>query len=85
MADVVAFDFIKAVVKFVLDWTIIGDDSAEQRYFDLLKDFSKHGRDSFEEAHGDLYRLVEELWGIRYYPFTYRDRNTIIWKSIKEN
>lgn len=85
MADVVAFDFVKAVAKFVLGWTIIGDNSTEQRYFDLLKDFSEHGHNSFEEAHGDLYRLIEELWGIQYHPFTYRDRNTIIWKTIKEN
>lgn len=85
MADVVAFDFVKAVTKFILGWTIIGDNPAEQRYFDLLKDFSEYGRNSFEEAHGDLYRLVEELWGIQYHQFTYRDRNTIIWKTIKEN
>lgn len=85
MADVVAFDFVKAVAKFILSWTVIGDNSAEQRYFDLLKNFSEYGRNSFEEAHGDLYKLVEELWGIQYHPFTYRDRNTIIWKTIKEN
>ena len=85
IADAVAFDFVKAVAKFVLDWSIIGDDPTEQKYLELLKDFSEHGRDSFEEAHGDLYKLVEELWGIQYHPFTYRDRNTIILKTIKEN
>ena len=85
MADVTALNFVKAVAKFVLDWTIIGDDSTEQEYLGLLKNFSEYGRDSFEEAHGDLYRLIEELWGIQYHPFTYRDRNTIIWKTIKEN
>lgn len=85
MADVVAFDFVKAIAKFILDWAIIRDDSSEQRYFNLLKDFSEYGRNSFEKAHNDLYRLVKELWGIQYHPFTYRDRNTTIWKTIKEN
>lgn len=85
MADVVAFDFVKAIAKFILNWAIIGDNPAEQKYLELLKDFSEYGRDSFEEAHGDLYRVIEELWGIQYHPFTYRDRNTIIWKTIKEN
>lgn len=85
MADVVAFDFVKTVAKFILDWTVIGDDSSEQKYFDLIKDFSEYGRDSFETAHGDLYRVIEELWGIQYHPFTYRSRNTFIWKTIKEN
>ena len=85
MADVVATDFVKATSKFILDWVVVGDDPAEQEYLELLRDFSKYGRCSFEESHGDLYRLVERLWGIHYHPFTYRDRDTIIWKTIKED
>ncbi|MBO7664635.1 hypothetical protein J6S46_02135 [Candidatus Saccharibacteria bacterium] len=85
MADVVATDFVKATSKFILNWVVVGDDPAEQEYLELLKDFSEYGRCSFEEAHGDLYRLVERLWGIQYHPFTYRDRGTIIWKTIKED
>ena len=84
MADVVAYDFVKAISRFILNWVVVGDDPAEQEYLELLKDLSESGRDSFEEAHGDLYRLVERLWGIQYYPFTYRDRSTIVWKTIKE-
>ena len=85
MADVGAYDFVKAISKFILNWVVVEEDPAEQEYFELLKDFSESGRDSFEEAHGDLYRLVEKLWGIQYYPFTCRDRNTTIWKTIKED
>ena len=83
MADVVAYDFVKAIAKFILDWTV--DDPSEQEYFELLKDFSKFGRDSFEGAHGNLYELVKKLWGIQYYPFTYRDCGTVVWKTIKED
>lgn len=85
VADVVATDFVKATAKFILNWVVVGDAPAEQEYLKLLKDFSEYGRNSFEEAHGDLYRLVERLWGIQYHPFTYRNRGTIIWKTIKED
>lgn len=85
MADVIANDFVKTIAKFILDWAVVGADSAEQEYFELLRDFSKHGRISFEEAHGDLYKLVGRLWGIQYHPFTYRDHDTTIWKTIKED
>lgn len=85
MADVIATDFVKAISRFVLDWVVVGDDPAEQDYLALLGDFSKYGRCSFEEAHGDLYALVKKHWGISYHPFTYRDRDTIIWKTIKED
>lgn len=85
MADVVATDFIKVISKFVLNWVAIEDNPAEQQYLKLLQDFSEHGRCSFKEVHEDLYRLIEELWGIQYHPFTYRDRGTIIWKTIKED
>ena len=83
--DVVAYDFVKAVSRFILNWVVVGDDPAEQAYLKLLKDFSESGRDTFEKAHGDLYRLVEGLWGIKYHPFIYRDRSTIAWKTIKED
>ena len=84
VADVIANDFVKAIAKFVLSWVAIEEDPLEQKYFHLLQDFAENGRTSFEEAHGDLYELVEELWGIHYHPFTYRDHDTIIWKTIKE-
>lgn len=85
IADAMATDFVKTISKFILDWVVIEDNPAEQEYLELLKDLAEHGRCSFEEAHGDLYRLVERLWGIQYHPFTYRDRGTIIWKTIKED
>ncbi len=84
VADVTACDFVKTIAKFILSWVVIEDDPLEQKYLHLLQDFAEHGRDSFEEAHGDLYRLIKGFWGIHYYPFTYRDRDTIIWKTIKE-
>lgn len=85
VADVVATDFVKATAKFILNWVVIEDTPAEQEYLELLKSFSEHGRNSFEAAHGNLYGLVEKLWGIQYHPFTYRNRNTMIWKTIKED
>ena len=84
MADVMAHDFVKAITKLFLDWVVVDDTSPEQEYLNLLQDLSTSGRASFEDAHRDLYQLVEKLWGIQYYPFTYRDRNTITWKTIKE-
>ena len=84
MADVIAIDFVEAISKFILDWVVVGDEPAEQEYLKLLKDFSEHGRDSFEKAHGDLYELVRKLWGIQYHPFTYRNRDTITWNTIRE-
>ena len=85
VADVIATDFVKAISKFILDWVVVGDDLAEQKYFELLGDFAKNGCASFEEAHNYLYTPVAKLWGIQYHPFTYRDRGTIFWKTIKED
>lgn len=84
IADVIANDFVGTISKFILEWVVIGDDPAEQEYFELLQNLAGIGRDTFEKAHGDLYRLIKSLWGIQYYPFTYRDRSTINWKKIKE-
>ena len=82
IADVVADDFVRAISKFILDWVVVGDSSSEQEYLELLEDFSEFGRNSFEQAHRDLYTLVKRCWGIQYYPFTYRKRKTDIWKKI---
>lgn len=81
--DVVAYDFVKAISKYILDWAVISEDPKEQEYLELLKDFSERGRKSFEQAHADLYDLVYKLWEIGYHPFTYRDRDTLVWKTIK--
>ena len=80
IADVVAYDFVKSIAKFMLEWIELEGDSHEHEYYQLVKDFSEHGRDSFELAHKDLYDLVKKLWGISYYPFTYRERGTVAWK-----
>lgn len=82
--DVFAFDFVKAIAKFILSWVVIQDESPEQEYLELLKDFSETGRKTFMEAHKEFYDLVKKLWGIHYYPFTYRMRNSNIWKNIQE-
>lgn len=83
--DVIATAFVKSIANFMIKWVVIEDDSPETDYMDLLKDFSENGRQTFEKAHKDLYSLVKELWGVRYHPFTYRERNSLIWKTIKED
>lgn len=85
IADVMANDFVKAISKFVLDWVVAQDDPAEQEYLELLKDFSECGRNPAEYAHRELYALVRKYWGIQYHPFTYRNRDTVIWQTIKED
>jgi len=83
--DVIASDFVRAIAKFILSWVVIDESSEEEKeYLELLEDFSENGRRSFGVAHSDLYGLIEDLWGFHYHPFTYRDRNTVAWKSIKE-
>ena len=79
-----ANDEVKAVTKFILDWLVVEDDPKEQEYKELLEDFAARGREKFGNAHRELYELVRELWGRSYYPFTYRDRGTLLWKTIKE-
>lgn len=81
--DVVATAYVKPIVQFILDWTAIDDDPSELAYIKLLQDLASQGRATFEEAHTDFYRLVRELWGIQYYPFTYREELGA-WKQIKE-
>lgn len=83
--DVYATDIIKSMSKCILDWVVIdGDKEDDMQYYNLLKDLSENGRQTAGEAHRDLYNLVREIWGIKYYPFTYRHRNTSIWKNIEE-
>lgn len=83
-ADVVANQYVAVIAKFILDWTVFVDNPAEQRYWQLLNDFAAAGRVTCEEAHSELYRLVNKFWGIKYHPFTYRDQNTSKWQTIKE-
>ena len=82
--DVWANDFVKATAKFILSWVIGRGGTDDMEYFELLRDFSEYGREEFEVAHGDLYAFVKECWGISYYPFTYRERGTDVWQTIKE-
>lgn len=84
MSDVIANDFVKAIARYMLEWTVIKEAQKEQEYLSLLKDFSEQGRRTFEEAHAELYELAYKLWEIGYYPFTYRDRDTLVWKTVKE-
>ncbi len=85
VADVAANDYVITIAKFILDWVLAKDEeSAEQKYFELLNDFAAKGRTTCSEAHAELYRLVSELWGIQYYPFTYCDQESGRWKTIKE-
>lgn len=84
-ADVIANTYVMAIAKFMLEWMVTKDDSAEQKYYQLLSDFAAKGRATCKEAHAELYQLVDELWGIKYHPFTYRIQNTSTWKTIEEN
>ena len=81
--DVIANDFVKAIAKYIVDWVVIGEDPKEQEYLKLLQDFATEGRRTFEQAHSELYDLVYKLWEIGYHPFTYRERGTLVWKTIK--
>lgn len=74
--DVTASEYVKSIAKFILDWMVVEEeDEAGEKYKALLEDFAENGRDKAEKAHVELYELVEKLWGIHYYPFTYRKRN----------
>lgn len=85
VADVIANTYVMAIAKFMKAWTVIKDDPAEQKYYQLLSDFATNGRVTCKGAHAELYRLVNELWGIQYHPFTYRAQDTSRWKTIEEN
>lgn len=86
VSDIMANDYVKSIVDFIIDWvTIDENDPLEKEYLDLLKDFSEYGRTMCEEAHKELYQLVDRLWGIKYHPFTYREKDTMIWKTIQNN
>lgn len=82
--DVVATDSVKEVVNFMLEWIVVEDDATALNYYRLLKDFAKYGRGTFEDAHRELYDYVRSHWGIKYHPFTYRERGTVVWKPFKE-
>jgi len=84
VADVIANDYVKTITKFISEWVVIGADTAEQAYSKLLGDFATNGRMTCEEAHAEFYRLVRELWGIQYHPFTYCDLETGKWKTIED-
>gem|GEM_PF-2112657 len=83
--DAIATDHIKAIASFILDWVVIEKDESEEQYLRFLKDLSANGRKKFKDAHMELYANVSGWWGFEYHPFTYRDRNTSIWKTIKED
>lgn len=82
--DIYATDIIRHISKYMLSWIVFTEDEKDQRYRSLLSDLVENGRETAEQAHKDLYDLVRELWGIQYYPFTYRTRETLNWKIMKE-
>lgn len=84
-ADVIANTYVMAIAKFMLEWMVVENDLAEQKYYQLLSDFAANGRATCKEAHTELYQLVKKLWGIQYHPFTYRARDDSRWKTIEEN
>lgn len=86
--DVIANEYVKQITKEVLAWASVEDDDEAsgkpQKYQELLEELAEKGCLTFETAHIMLYQLVDELWGRVYYPFTYRERETTTWKTIKE-
>lgn len=82
--DMTANNLVKLITKFIYDWIGFDEDEKSQRYRELLEDYMSVGRTSFEEAHREFYDLVQELWGIKYHPFTYRKQDTRKWQIIKE-
>ena len=84
LPDSIANDYVKAISQFMLEWVAENDDTYEQEYMDLLTKFANEGCDSFQVAHICLYDFVKRCWGIKYHPFTYRERNTLVWKTIQE-
>lgn len=86
-ADITAKCFVQAVAKFILAWTKFEEDPIEEDYCDLLHGFESRGRDTFNEAHTDLYAFVDKYWGRAYHPFTYRDTGEMsyAWKTLTTN
>ncbi len=80
----VANEYVKDITNFMLNWTDFSNDDYDQGYKKLLQDFAENGRESFFEAHTELYDYVKETWGKGYYPFTYRGENMSYWVSITE-
>lgn len=84
ICDIYATDIVRRISSYMLSWIDFDDTDENQQFKQLLEDFSKNGRKTSAEAHKDLYDLVRELWGISYYPFTYRINETLEWKVMKE-
>lgn len=82
--DIIATDLVKAISKYMLSWIVFDNTDKDIKYHQLLDDLATNGRTTAAEAHSDLYDLIRELWGIQYHPFTYRQRETMTWKSIEE-
>lgn len=84
MYDVVATNIVKAIAEYILKWTVFSDSDEDTEYYEIIKDLAVNGRETASEAHSDLYNVVQKIWGIKYYPFTYRPHETLTWKTIKE-
>ncbi len=83
--DLTGHAYVKVIAQCMLDWLAASSDPKEQQYFQLLEDFAQLGRISCAVAHKELYELVRQLWGRKYYPFTYRARGAKNWKNIQED
>lgn len=82
--DVYAKEIVSKITQSILGWTVFDGSQESLRYQSLLASFANDGRQTAAEAHKELYDLVRELWGIGYWPFTYRQRGTTMWKNIEE-
>ena len=77
-----AVSFIKVISKTIDEWVIRTGDSLEGQYLSLLDDFKENGRETFDNAHEELYKLIRCIWGSKYHPFTYCMGSNSEFKSI---
>lgn len=78
------YRLVRKITSEIIPWIVPGNGEEDEEYMNLLRDFSDDGRYNFEVAHKDLYTLVRKLWGIEYYPFTYKIERAGIWRTITE-
>lgn len=82
--DLTANRCVRTIAQYMLTWTVAGEAQEDQSYVRFLKELATVGCSTFEDTHRILYGLVDAWWGHKYHPFTYRDEDTKIWKSLED-
>lgn len=81
--DLTANRCVRAIAKYMLEWTATEDVKEDEDYVRFLKELAAIGGSAFEDTHRILYGLVDVWWGRKYHPFTYRNKGTKIWKKLE--